>query len=519
MKFYWINTNASEHRRSFMQNQFQNLPFQNERIEGITPKDLNKFVIEKHQECGSTDFEIACILSHLNAIQKGYDEKHEYFIVCEDDMIIPFIDIEKLLSYIKNYENKINDKVEVLQLFTSGSPYIIQLYNEFFVKQKTLFKKIEDDIYSGTGIYLVSREGASKILKKYVKDKVNNSYDLSYSSWAAADHYMYIVAKSYIITYPFFVSNTNFGSDIHEDHCQNHKIAINIILQIQQKNNQLDILIKSTNNKIIQTYLYSDLYDQLFMIFTTIAYSIKHEFDFLLYSDISKTLDNKNKTYFNNLLSKLKYKTTPHIAQNVPLYEEKEFAHIEIPIQQNSFNLKGLFQSFKYFEKEYEQIMKITGINDVRTTVFNDFQHVFAKPCISLHFRRNELNYTILPIDYYQNAIKYLEKHIDIQNYNILLFSDHKDNEKVEKIIVELKKQFSYDFLKVSDNIPDWKQMMLMSFCKHHIISNSTFSWWGAYMCENSDKIVCTPSKWFENDLTNQNTKDLYPDSWITIDF
>lgn len=516
MKFYWINTNASEHRRSFMQNQFQNLPFQNERIEGITPKDLNNFVIEKHKECGSTDFEIACILSHLNAIQKGYDEQHEYFIVCEDDMFIPLIDIEKLLNYIKIYENNFNDKIEVLQLFTNGSPFIIQLYNEYFVKQKCLFKKIEGDIYSGTGIYLVSREGASKILKKYVKDKVNNSYDLSYSSWAAADHYMYIAAKSYIITYPFFVSNTNFGSDIHEDHCQNHKIAINIILQIQQKNNHLGVLLK-TNDDItrIQTYLHSELCNQLFMIFATIAYSIKHRSDFSLYSDISKTLDNNNPTYFNNLLSKIKCKTTPHIVKNVPLYEEKDFAYNEIPKQDKSFNLKGYFQSFKYFEDEYDQIMKITGISDVQTNVYNEFQHVFAKPCISLHFRRNELNHTDLPIDYYHNAIKYLEKHLDIQKYNILFFCEH----KVGNIIQDLKKEFTYNFLKVSDNIPDWKQLMLMSLCKHHIIANSTFSWWGAYMCENSDKIVCTPSKWFDNDLTNQNTKDLCPDSWVTIDF
>jgi hypothetical protein len=58
--------------------------------------------------------------------------------------------------------------------------------------------------------------------------------------------------------------------------------------------------------------------------------------------------------------------------------------------------------------------------------------------------------------------------------------------------------------------------MWLMSLCDHNIIANSSFSWWGAWLNQNKDKIVITPNNWF-GVQTNLNNLDMVPDNWIKI--
>ena len=73
-------------------------------------------------------------------------------------------------------------------------------------------------------------------------------------------------------------------------------------------------------------------------------------------------------------------------------------------------------------------------------------------------------------------------------------------------------------FIKSDQSIEDWKQMLMMSCCRHNIIANSSFSWWSAYFNSHTDKIVCYPSQWFGPNLAHNDTRDLCPDSWKKID-
>ena len=93
------------------------------------------------------------------------------------------------------------------------------------------------------------------------------------------------------------------------------------------------------------------------------------------------------------------------------------------------------------------------------------------------------------------------------------------------KIIIQYSNHIEYfrnkysliDFIKVDDSILDWEQLIIISLCNHNIIANSSYSWWGAYINDNKEKIVCYPSIWFGPELEKNNTNDLFPNNWIKI--
>ena len=67
----------------------------------------------------------------------------------------------------------------------------------------------------------------------------------------------------------------------------------------------------------------------------------------------------------------------------------------------------------------------------------------------------------------------------------------------------------------IADGNSNYVDLCLMSMCSGHIIANSSFSWWGAWLAKS--KKVVAPSRWFGDELKNNDTKDLYPDSWEII--
>ena len=170
----------------------------------------------------------------------------------EDDITLLNIDFGKILNYINKKKDDVADvadvaDVEVLQLYTSSHPVVIQLYNECFLKNgnggdgsNVIVKRTES--YPGAVYYLVSRKAARKILDAYVVSK--NKYDLSYSSWTAADNIIYAPVSSYVITYPVAITDIAFGSTLHPEHLPNHENCNNIIRHIWNVNNRLSLFVR-----------------------------------------------------------------------------------------------------------------------------------------------------------------------------------------------------------------------------------------------------------------------------------
>jgi hypothetical protein len=103
-------------------------------------------------------------------------------------------------------------------------------------------------------------------------------------------------------------------------------------------------------------------------------------------------------------------------------------------------------------------------------------------------------------MEYYNQAISLLPKDL-----KILIFSDD---------IPWCKENFIGDRFVFIDKI-DYISLYIMCKMKHHIIANSTFSWWGAWISEYSDKIVIAPKRWLGD--PQYDTKDLLPDNWIKL--
>ena len=152
-----------------------------------------------------------------------------------------------------------------------------------------------------------------------------------------------------------------------------------------------------------------------------------------------------------------------------------------------------------------------------------EFFQINDENSISMHFRLGDYKlypdyHLILDIDYYELSIVSILTKIKKDKVIIYYFYEMEDKKVVEEMIVILQAKFILcHFYNVSElTIPDWKQLLIMSLCKHNIIANSTFSLWAAYINTNNNKIVCYPNKWFGNKVII-NTKDMFPKTWMKI--
>lgn len=245
--------------------------------------------------------------------------------------------------------------------------------------------------------------------------------------------------------------------------------------------------------------------NQLFQIFALISYCIDKDKRFYF---INKNPDRADRPfYWANLLIDLnQYLKNTH--EYTTIYKEPYFHFQKIPDGVDKCMLDGYFQSEKYFEKNFNEVLKITGISIPETI-----------DCISIHFRIGDYKlvqhaHPLLDCEYYINCLNYMNL-----NKRVLIFFEETDRKTVVNNINDIKNKVhnDLDFELVDTTLPDYDQMLLMASCKYNIIANSTFSWWGAYLNKNQDKIVCYPKIWFGSTYNHFNTKDLCPSDWKCI--
>ncbi len=269
--------------------------------------------------------------------------------------------------------------------------------------------------------------------------------------------------------------------------------------------------------------------NQLFQIFATISYGIKsrNQFKFLNVSTLGGGSTTIRNTFWNSLLTNLKPFLIDIIPQPIHVIREKNFTFNELPVYEMNGRdvvIYGYFQSYKYFEQQYQMIYRIINIEKKKDELLKklNLTNDYLEKCISMHFRLGDYKklqdyHPLLTYKYYLKSLKFIKNNTTINELNVIYFCEDIDIDDVLKTINNLEKEFpNYKFIRGENTLEDWEQMLFMSCCHHNIIANSSFSWWGAYFNSWSNKIVCYPSVWF-GPAANNDTKDLCPPEWNKI--
>ena len=248
-----------------------------------------------------------------------------------------------------------------------------------------------------------------------------------------------------------------------------------------------------------------EIIDKKSVIFDTSFFSNSHQIQ-------SSNLPIKKDTPRPFLLSKFNINPTSKFSQNPENRASKIFKKI---IQKITGNYP-LYQSEKYFAQVKDIILKELTLNKPLSTqaeIIDNSIKLQTNP-VSLHIRRGDYannlhtnkHHGLTALEYYYHADHYIKS--KVSNPVFFIFSDDitwvKNNLKMS------------DCVFVSNpNITEVEELILMSHCKHNIIANSTFSWWGAYLNQNLGKIVMAPKQW-----TTKKTAaelDILPKSWIQL--
>lgn len=176
----------------------------------------------------------------------------------------------------------------------------------------------------------------------------------------------------------------------------------------------------------------------------------------------------------------------------------------------------GYWQTEKYFKDVCQEILEAFAFSRFSPDSPNEklAEHIAGKNTVSIHIRRGDYlkignTQGICTLEYYKKAIDKLKEYITPELF--LVFSD--DIQWCRDNLADSFGEIHVRFVDWNRGDESYRDMQLMSLCSHNIIANSSFSWWGAWLNNNPDKIVITPSRW----MNGEGWVDIIPDNWIKI--
>lgn len=226
-----------------------------------------------------------------------------------------------------------------------------------------------------------------------------------------------------------------------------------------------------------------------------------------------------------SFLERLRFKINKAYKKNeLVRIKESDYKILEALDDLKKFDLylDGYWQDEKYFKPYEEAIRQGFAPNVNIASSLEAVKPVMAdikeRNSVSVHFRRGDYITDPTTVQYhgacsaayYQDAIAYIAQRVI--NPHFYLFSD--DSEWVRE---NVSLPYSYQIIESQSQSSSFTDMYLMSICKHNIVANSTFSWWGAWLNKNLQKIVVAPQRWFADAVRDGEKKDIVPTRWVRL--
>ena len=210
--------------------------------------------------------------------------------------------------------------------------------------------------------------------------------------------------------------------------------------------------------------------------------------------------------------SRLEKAFTTRMNRHTHLYTEDLDAGFQNAVlEMDDVYLSGYWQNELYFKDIRKQILEDFRFPKLLTKQYPELlQKMWTENSVSIHIRRGDyvdpvnsrLYSGICTVDYYQRAIQYMQEHM--QDPRFYFFTD--DPQWVKQNLY----QDGMTVVEHQKTDPDYADMFLMSQCKGHIIANSTFSWWGAWLDSKEERVVVSPTRWLNNHEVDNTVCDWF---------
>ncbi|MBS0625111.1 MAG: alpha-1,2-fucosyltransferase [Verrucomicrobia bacterium] len=266
------------------------------------------------------------------------------------------------------------------------------------------------------------------------------------------------------------------------------------------------------NKPLITCQFYGQLGNQLFILSAALAYAWDYGATPIfpgLHTQRNRTSYNKDRIFF-----RLDASNPPRQFKHI--FREKEWYSSErIPFKEDLI-IDGYFQSWKHFHHHRDKILQIFAPSDfTKNVIESKYGEILKRPnTVGFHVRTAGINVHntnqqhFLGFEYYENAMNFFP-----EDSTFVIVAD-----RINWVRKKFTERFKKNFVFAEGNY-GIEDMFLMASCKHNIIANSTFSWWGAYFNQNADRKVIVPNEW-SSAVPHPNVRgDLYLPDWTPIPY